>query len=690
MKKVVSALLIVTLLALLCALPALAETDRFAFDRSVTALFEGETLQTALIRKGQAAEGEASYVSSSKNVATVDENGLVTGLQKGKTTITATLKTGKRSFRATITLEVKRRVERIEVNESRLSVYQPQDETIAALLTEPTALPVLTLPLGRREVPLQVTCEPRDASDRRVTVTSSDPEIVRVQGTKLTPKKLGECDVTIASAQQPEVIRQYRVLVTQPITKLTLSAESKKLFAGDTLPLTVAYAPENASVQAVTWSSSNERAATVDAQGVVTGVARGNAIIKATAADGSGRSATYQLTVQQRPESITLSAEDVTINVGGARTIKATVLPNTASDKQVAWSSSDELVARVSTSGRITPVGPGECVVTCRSAAVSEVSAQVTVTVRQLVTRVRFSEDTVDVRVGEQVQVFWQTEPGNATDNGVTLSSGNTGIATVDALGVIYGVKRGSCYVTAKAADGSGKQGRVKVNVLQPVTGVHMKNDTLRLGVDETVTATAVLEPSNASNTRMTWTSADATIATVTGSRNKPKITGRSWGETTITGVTEDGGYATTLTVKVGNYDRAAEITDLYLAAGSKIKIVVKNQSNMVITRFNFEIWTYDYMNNPVPCNSTDGSNHFSGAYTRTLYPGESTEHGKFTFYDFQQPADIGRVVMRLTGYRTDDGYSRDIREDRQQEISFGGFMDVEERQRGLRPLWTP
>lgn len=51
MKKVVSALLIVTLLALMGALPALAETDRFAFDRSVTTLFEGETLQTVLVRE---------------------------------------------------------------------------------------------------------------------------------------------------------------------------------------------------------------------------------------------------------------------------------------------------------------------------------------------------------------------------------------------------------------------------------------------------------------------------------------------------------------------------------------------------------------------------------------------------------------------------------------------------------------
>ena len=80
MKKYLITLLCL-LLAVCCAHPALAD-DTFAFDKTVTELFEGETLQTVLIREGAYAEGEVTYTTSSPKVATVDANGVVTGLKK--------------------------------------------------------------------------------------------------------------------------------------------------------------------------------------------------------------------------------------------------------------------------------------------------------------------------------------------------------------------------------------------------------------------------------------------------------------------------------------------------------------------------------------------------------------------------------------------------------------------------------
>ena len=266
--------------------------------------------------------------------------------------------------------------------------------------------------------------------------------------------------------------------------------------------------------------------------------------------------------------------------------------------------------------------------------------------------------------------MYWEISPANATVTDVSFSTNKESIATVSAGGLITAHKRGECYITVAAEDGSGKKARILVNVLQPVEGVHMKNDTLSVGVDESITATAELEPSDASNNRMTWHSADEHIATVKGSRNRPTITGQHWGTTTITGVTEDGGFTTTATVKVGNYDKALKITDLYLQ-NNLIKIVVNNESNMNITRFYYTIECYNWQDEPIACN-VNGSHTFSGTYRYTLGEGENTEHGKFTFEDFVQPEEeIARVTMRITGYRTDEGYSRTIREDRQVQVEF-------------------
>ena len=68
------------LLALCFAVPALADSD-FVFDKTVTELFEGGTLETVLIRSGDAAEGDVSYTTSAPKVATVDENGVVTAIK---------------------------------------------------------------------------------------------------------------------------------------------------------------------------------------------------------------------------------------------------------------------------------------------------------------------------------------------------------------------------------------------------------------------------------------------------------------------------------------------------------------------------------------------------------------------------------------------------------------------------------
>ena len=669
-----SALLIALMLCCLTA-TALADGNKFHFDNSANTVFEGETLQTILVREGDCAEeGTLTYKSSRESVATVDENGVVTGVSKGQTTITAELVTAKRSWKTTVTVTVKRKVTAVNVREDKLPLFSGTDSEVAGLLRDVSeqpdveALPVLVLRVGSNQA-IQATLEPNDANDRNFVLTTSDEEIVKVQSNNFRPVKAGECVVTVQSRQNPEVYTAYRALVVQPVTKLTLSAPEKTTAVGGTLALSVTYAPENASIQAVTWSSANEKIATVDENGVVTGVSKGQVNIRATAADGSGRSATFQVTVRQQPTGIELRSKTDTVNVGSYMTIQATVLPNNANDKSVTWASSDESIAKVNSAGRVTPVGPGSCVITCQSANFPDVAASMTVNVQQPVTKIAFLEKEASVNVGSSVTVFWQVEPANATNQAVTFTSRDERIATVDANGAIHGVKRGNTTITVAAQDGSNKRATIKVNVLQPMEGVHMQNDTITVGVNESVRATAVMEPSDASNTNMSWTSDDETIATVRGSNNRPSVTGQRWGTTSIVGVTEDGGYVATATVKVGNYDKALVVTDLYTSSDA-IKINVQNQSNMTITRFYFTIEVYDLYGEPLACNA-NGSNTFTGSYGYERYEGDVTTHGRVYFSDFVPAAGIGRLVMRITRYRTDDGYSRNIREDRQEAVEY-------------------
>ena len=671
MKRLLPLLLTAILLLTLLPGAALAE-NKFYFDKTYNTVMEGEMLQLVLIREGDCADdGQLTFTSSNKRAVTVDEDGFVYGVGKGTATITATLKGYNRTWTAKLTVTCARGVTEVRVNEDKLSVYGVYDPLISGVVDpwgEYGELPVLLIRKGK-QVTISATLYPTDATNRKWQLTTSDANVARVSGTTITGRAAGECLVTVQSVQNPDVYTAYHVLVVEPVTKVKVTGTEKTIYVGETLVLDATVTPANATIQGVTWSSSREDNASVDAYGVVYGVSKGDAVITARAADGSGQYATYTVTVKQQPESITLNKDVITLKTGNYQTLTATVLPSTTDNKSVNWYSSDESVAKVSTSGRVTAVSPGTAIITCESKTHNYVYAQAVVNVYQPVTKLSFIEQNPSVAVGESITLSWEIGPDTATDTSVTLSTNKESVLEVHQDGTVIGLKRGEAYVYVTANDGSGKKASIKVTVTQPVEGVEMKYDQVSVGVGSKVTNTAQFTPSDASITSMTWYSADPNIATVSGTGSKATVTGRAWGDTTIIGVTDDGSYVTTFDVSVGNLDEALVITNLYVEDNDTIRIVTYNQSNLVITRFYYEIELYDAWGNPLDCNYRNHSNMFEGSNKNTIYPGESLGRGTYSFgSEFSRPWGIGKVVMTITGYETEDGTSRYIRQENRVE----------------------
>ena len=655
--------LFLTIVLLLCCMTgtALAE-NKFYFDKTYNTVMEGESLQLVMIREGDCAdEGELSFKSSNLRAITVDQDGVIYGVGKGTATITATLKGAMRTWTAQMTVTCARAVTDIEVTGSSLKTYDPWDPLVADALdpySEWYDLPVLLLQVGKSQT-ITATCKPSDATNRKWQLTTSDDTIVRASGTSFTGRSAGECLVTVQSVQNPEVYQAFRALVVQPVTSVKVTGDVKSIYVGESLILDANVSPANATIKGVVWSSDRADNASVDEYGVVYGESKGSAVITAKAADGSGRYGTFTVTVKQQPEEITLSKTDVTLKAGNYVTLKATVLPDITNDKTVVWSTSDSSVAKVNTSGRVTAVNPGVAIITCESKTHPEISAYAVVTVYQPVTKVAFTDSKASVGVGESIQLGWTVSPDYATDSSVTLSTNKESIVRVEQDGTITGLKRGECYVYATANDGSGKKGSIKVTVTQPVEGVTIASEHVAVGVGEKTTNSAVFMPEDASITSMTWYAEDATIVSVSGTGKKVTLTGRNWGETTVIGVTEDGSYVTTFTVEVGDRNKPLNIVKLYVEDGNTIRIQAYNESDMTITRFYYVIETYDAWGYPVVCNDNGRSNSFEGSYNYTLAPGTATQHGRFSFgSEWNRPASIGMLVMRITGYETADGES--------------------------------
>lgn len=179
--------------------------------------------------------------------------------------------------------------------------------------------------------------------------------------------------------------QKYQGVMVRPVADkiilasgLTISEESLTITEGETATLLATIEPAETTDKTIVWSSSNEAVATVDATGVVTAIAAGNAIISATCGEVSASCAVVVTPRVILASGLTLSETALELEVEQTATLVATIEPEDATDKSIAWSSSDEAVATVDTNGTITAIATGTATIT---ATCGEVSATCHVTV---------------------------------------------------------------------------------------------------------------------------------------------------------------------------------------------------------------------------------------------------------------------------------------------------------------------
>ncbi len=608
-----------------------------AYVNKTEAVFEGQTINLPMaIEPLGFTKASLTYSSSNKKAATVDENGVVTAIAKGKTTITASgLSAEGKKLKASVTVLVNRPVTQISLNNTEKQLF-----------------------VGKRTT-LRATVSPSSASNKSVTYASSNEGVATVDK-RGSVKAIapGTCVITALSASNPEIIATCQITVIQPVAKMTLDAGSATLYVGQTLPLMVGYAPENASIKAATFKSSSQKYATVDASGIVTGVARGKVTITATAADGSGTKVSKSVNVLQQPLEVVLKTPPTQLSVGTSKKITAVISPSNTSDKSLLWTSSNESIATVSKSGTVTPLYPGQVTITATAKDFPDISASCGITVVQPAQKIELSETKLNILVQETAQLTYVISPDYTTNKAVLWTSSRPEVASVDQNGLVSAHKRGTATISVTCQDGSKKAAKATVNVIQPLYGMDLDKDEFRVGLGETGTLTAILNPLDASNNKVRWYSSDANIARVSGTSIKASVTGIAWGDAEITAVTDEGDFTDTSIVHVGDYNKALEVASLSLipkdGGGYTPFIQLKNWSNMIITSVSFVIQGFDINNSMLYM----GNNHayVYGNYLNELAPGWLTQ--SIGFY-YQYPGNysgIEKVRVAITDYSTDSG----------------------------------
>ena len=323
------------------------------------------------------------------------------------------------------------------------------------------------------------------------------------------------------------------------VTSITLDQTSIKLREGESATFVATIKPSNATDQAITWRSSNEAIAVVDANGTVTAIKEGTATITANVGE---KTATCEVTVKKDVpvSSIMLDKTELTLSVGDQETLVATVKPDNATEKTVTWASSNEDVASVDENGKVTAISIGNVII---SAKAGNITAECNVTICVAVSSIKLDKGELTLYEGEEYTLTATVYPDNATDKTVIWRSSDYTIAGVDWYGKVSALKGGVVIITAKAGD---KTAECRVTVRTPVSSISLDKTELTLKPNESYSLVANISPVNASDKTVVWSSSDSQVVSVD---NTGKVTALKEGTANISA--EAGGKKATCAVTV-------------------------------------------------------------------------------------------------------------------------------------------
>lgn len=402
---------------------------------------------TADVKPDNASNKNVSWTSSNEDVATVS-NGNVTFKGKGTATITVTTNDGNYSATASVSVEAK------DVPVESVSVSGETSVTVGSSIT------------------LSANVSPDGAKYDGVKWSSSDSSIATVDGGKVTGVKAGEATITAEaggkSGTQKITVKDAEVVLNSIAIKG--EASGKK---GATIQLSITPNPANADAS-VTWKSSNEGVATIDANGKVTCKAAGDITITAISKKDTGKTATLAFKVT---EDVTkkFDMKDVSVTAGQFKNLEDYCTIQGSSSRS--FSIENTKYATVDGNGRIKAIRAGETKITVtvkfQDGTPQTQTKKLTVTAAP-VKGITLDKTKVTLKVGDSIKLNPTIDTTGYT--GCLWYTSDKNIVSLEehGNGTIKALKPGKVTITAKASEDTSKTATCEITV----TGEDPKNDT--------------------------------------------------------------------------------------------------------------------------------------------------------------------------------------------------------------------
>ena len=452
----------------------------------------GQTLRiTAEVLPITATNRTVSWESSNTNVCIVDSNGLVEAVGTGSATILCKSLDG--GVTAMCNIYVKQPVTSIVLNTTDITVRKGQVFWLNA------------------------TCLPENADNKLVTWESRDENVCKVESDgKVTATGAGTTSI-ICTNVDTGLTAYCIVTVTQPVTGITLNSDYQELWVGAKYAIIPSIEPIDAENKKVTYLSSDTSVATVDENGVVTALKGGNCVIEVTT-DECHLTAACTIVVKEYVSTITLSENNKFMNVGATGKLIATVGTDTATNKNIVWSSSDNSICSVDQEGNLSAESVGNAVITATAADGSGVTDSCIIRVVNPVTGIEVVPDSLRLFVGDSQKLGVNVYPDNATIKDVVWKSANESIAVVDEDGEVFAISSGKVKITATSQDGNNIKGICWVYVTPRVniSSLRINSKEIYMLTGRTRQLSVIVRPA-VNNDSYEWYSSDTGIVTVDG-----------------------------------------------------------------------------------------------------------------------------------------------------------------------------
>ena len=454
------------------------------------------------------------WASSDPNVAIVTQNGVLFALKSGRTIISATSHGQSDATAVTV---------RPSVREVSFD-----SDSLAISVSQSVKLPYRVKDSDGNNV---------DLSTRKVEWVTTNAQVVPLTGdAQITGRAVGEADLLLR-VDKREAMTRIKVMA-KPVSKVVASPTSLQIGVTQSATLTIStydVQDDLLTGRSLAFSSSNQSIAYVNSNGVVTGVANGQAVITVTA-DGR-RSTDVPVTVGPAPSNASVAVASVTVSlnapsltVGQTTQGNATVKDangNVLAGRTIVWTTSDPTVASVDGAGVLTALKAGSVTVTATSEGKTG-TAPLTVTAPAnapaAVASMTLSVSP-SINVGQSVQasVTLKDAAGNVlTGTAVNWVSSDAGIISVSATGVVTAAKAGG--VTITASTDNGVSASAVVSAVAPAPTIHsltLSANATQLSIGQLTQLTAVARDANGNaltGVPVTFSSSPSTIATVSGS----------------------------------------------------------------------------------------------------------------------------------------------------------------------------